>query len=149
MKVVINNCWCGGFRISPKAWKLYCDKKGYDIYFYGSHVGFYEDDVDRSGYQKINIFDDNINIYNYCIKMINEDTDDMALVQDSVYEEYNETQLCRHDPILIETIEELGIDVASGYECELKILEIPDGIDYDIYEYMGAETIHEKHRVWS
>jgi hypothetical protein len=54
----------------------------------------------------------------------------------------------RSDPILIEVIEEIGTDVASYNYSKIKIVEIPDDIDYEIHDYDGMETIHEKHRSW-
>ena len=56
---------------------------------------------------------------------------------------------CRHKdrnhPDLIKVIEELG-DKANGQHANLTIVEIPDDIEWDIDEYDGIESIHEKHR---
>lgn len=54
----------------------------------------------------------------------------------------------RNDPILIQVIEELGLKAAGGF-AELKILEIPDEVNYVIEEYDGWEHIAEVHRTWS
>lgn len=54
----------------------------------------------------------------------------------------------RTDPKLIQVIEELG-DAANGKHAKLAIVEIPDGVEYDIDEYDGQESIHEVHRSWS
>jgi len=53
----------------------------------------------------------------------------------------------RMHPDVIEIIEELGKDASSDYS-ELKIVEIPDGIDWEIDEYDGIEWIAEAHRTW-
>lgn len=53
----------------------------------------------------------------------------------------------RNDPALIQTIEALG-DKASGRFADLKIIEIPDGVDWQLEEYDGTEWIAEKHRTW-
>lgn len=53
----------------------------------------------------------------------------------------------RINPILIETIEELGKD-ASGKYSNLVIIEIPDDVEWQIEEYDGYEWVAEKHRTW-
>ncbi len=57
----------------------------------------------------------------------------------------NET---RTDKDLIEVIETLG-EKSFGKHANLKVIEIPDNIEYEIHEYDGLESIHEKHRSWS
>ena len=54
----------------------------------------------------------------------------------------------RTDPLLIEVIEELG-DAANGSCAKLKVIEIPDGIKYEIEDYDGNESVHEVHSSWS
>lgn len=54
----------------------------------------------------------------------------------------------RSDPRLISAIEEVGIDDASGRLAELEIIEIPDGVKWEIGEYDGFESIDELHRSW-
>jgi len=55
----------------------------------------------------------------------------------------------RSDPRLIAAIEKIGCDKASGERAKLKILEIPDDIEYYIEDTgWGEEIIHEKHRTW-
>ena len=44
-------------------------------------------------------------------------------------------------------MKELG-NKANGRYSELKIVEIPDGIEWEISEYDGLETVEEKHRNW-
>ena len=54
----------------------------------------------------------------------------------------------RNHPLLIQAIENIGINKASSSLAEIRIVEIPDGIDYEIDDYDGVETIHETHRSW-
>lgn len=55
----------------------------------------------------------------------------------------------RHDSELIKLIKELGNSVCRADTCRLKIVEIPDGVEYIIVEnYDGSEYIAEKHRTW-
>lgn len=56
--------------------------------------------------------------------------------------------LYRVDLKLIEAVENIGIKKSNGSLSSLKIVEIPDGTDWQIDEYDGWETIHEKHRSW-
>jgi hypothetical protein len=53
----------------------------------------------------------------------------------------------RDDPDLVKIVEEFG-DKASGTFSELKIVEIPDDIEWEIEEYDGMEWVAEKHRTW-
>lgn len=58
------------------------------------------------------------------------------------YQEY------RVNKKLIKAIEKVGLDKASNRLSDLKIIEIPDDIKWEIDEYDGIETIHEVHRIW-
>jgi hypothetical protein len=53
----------------------------------------------------------------------------------------------RGHPLLVKVVEELG-PRASGRFGKLAVVEIPDGVDWEIDEYDGLETIHEAHRSW-
>lgn len=56
-------------------------------------------------------------------------------------------KISRNDVRLVECVEKLG-KKAAGFDAELKVVEIPDDVEYEIDEYDGQETIHEKHRMW-
>ncbi len=53
----------------------------------------------------------------------------------------------RNDPVLVEVVEELGV-AAAGIAATLKIIEIPDDVDWVIEDYDGAELVSEVHRTW-
>ena len=53
----------------------------------------------------------------------------------------------RDDPILVKVVETLG-EEANGDYSSLKVVEIPDDVDYYIDDYDGMETIEECHRSW-
>lgn len=53
----------------------------------------------------------------------------------------------RDDPFLIQIIEQLDHD-ADGSCAALKIVEIPDGVAWEIEEYDGKEHVAEQHRTW-
>jgi len=45
-------------------------------------------------------------------------------------------------------LEALGCKRASGWAAELQIVDVPDGVLWEIDEYDGVESIHEAHRSW-
>ena len=53
----------------------------------------------------------------------------------------------RSHPDVIEAVE-LFQSKGGGYCKDLKIVEIPDDIDWYIEDHRGYETIHEQHRTW-
>ena len=53
----------------------------------------------------------------------------------------------RADPDLVAIIEEMDED-AFGDFAELRIIEIPDDVEWQIEEYDGCEWVAEKHRTW-
>ena len=53
----------------------------------------------------------------------------------------------RDDPFLIEVVEALGENSWGDY-AELKIVEVPDDVDWYVEEYDGLEHIAERHRTW-
>ena len=67
--------------------------------------------------------------------------------QDKYY--FSDYDIKRDDKFLVEVVEELGSTKASGSCAKLKIVGIPDNVDYEIKEYDGNEHIAEKHRTWS
>ena len=64
------------------------------------------------------------------------------------FENVDVFKIYRADSDLIKIIEELGNDANDAYS-ELKIVEIPDNVVWDIQEYDGREWVAEKHRTWS
>lgn len=53
----------------------------------------------------------------------------------------------RNDPALVQVVEEMGAD-ADGRCAELKVVDIPDDVEWQIEEYDGIEWVAEKHRTW-
>jgi len=56
--------------------------------------------------------------------------------------------ISRDDPVLIALIEEMK-EQANGKYSELKIVEIPDDMEWHIAEYDGLEWVAENHRTFS
>lgn len=53
---------------------------------------------------------------------------------------YNEME--RHHPIFVSLVENMG-EAVNGRFAKLGIVEIEDGLDYDIEEYDGYESVSE------
>ena len=53
----------------------------------------------------------------------------------------------RTDKDLVKVVEQLGVE-AHGQSARLKVIEIPDDVEYYIEEYDGNEHVAEKHRTW-
>lgn len=138
MKVVINKCY-GGFNLSAKAIieLIGTDSKVLQVYepaeYYGrEYPEAYEQDLKRStdlgdGYKQ-------------------DHWGSTVYFQDRIYS-YESRGEFRGDPILVDVVERLG-EEANTRHSKLKIVEIPDGVDFEIDEYDGMESIHERHRTW-
>lgn len=59
----------------------------------------------------------------------------------------HDRDISRDDPYLIQVVEEFDME-ADGFCAKLKIIEIPDDIEWEIEEYDGKEHVVEKHRRW-
>jgi len=66
---------------------------------------------------------------------------------DDESEFFSDSDIERDDPILIQVVEELG-EKANGMCASLKIVEIPDDVDWEISEYDGNEHVAQKHQTW-
>jgi hypothetical protein len=140
MKVVINNCY-GGFSISEKAIYLYAEKKGITLYpeedgIFTKYWTVPSDNEDRIKCQEIQ---DNFS------KSSKEDRkwSNQFCSDNEIYGR----DIPRDDTILVAVVEELG-EESYGRCAELKIVEIPDGVSWQIEEYDGMEHIAEVHRTW-
>jgi hypothetical protein len=129
MKVVINKCY-GGFGLSEEA-KLklaVSDCPHMQLFepkaYYGGGKGWEKEfarDSNSDGPFKVLVIDGKI--------VTDEHGNDHS----------------RSCPFLLEVVEAGGAD---GRHAKLKIVEIPDGVEYEIDEYDGMEHIAEVHRTW-
>ena len=55
--------------------------------------------------------------------------------------------ICRADSALVQVVEEMG-EASFGWAADLKIVEIPEDVDWYIHEYDGLEHVAERHRTW-
>jgi hypothetical protein len=54
----------------------------------------------------------------------------------------------RDNPHLVQVVKQLGKSANTPYST-LKVVEIPDDVDWTIHEYDGREWVAEVHRTWS
>lgn len=65
-------------------------------------------------------------------------------ITDPDFHYYDITRDC---PVLVSMVEEQGSAMNSDYS-ELKVVEIPDDVEWYIEEYDGMEWVAEAHRTW-
>ena len=138
MKIVINACF-GGFGLSDAAVKRYADLKGIPLWAerspkYPSFTHYYivppESRTPKaSNWRALSL------------------TDRIAYNAARAAETIDPPEIPRDDATLVQVVEELG-DRSHGALARLKVVEIPDGVDWVIEDYDGDETIAEKHRTW-
>ena len=159
MKIVINACY-GGFSLSLAGIKRFAELKGRECYFF-SQAGFdgnytlVEDPYDPSVRSRMFLSAFDIKnptevIFGGNHKRWNELTNKERGKQNKLYRKHSIGMRDpeRNDPDLIKVVEELG-EKANGECAKLKIVEIPDGIEWEISEYDGIESVEEKHRSWN
>lgn len=140
MKIVINKCF-GGFGLNDRAYdrliELGVPVRAYIEQKQDPTTGLYLPESRNEGEV---IFD----------RMLTPEHPFSDALHVRVMGRYWETWLrqSRTHPLLIQVIEELGAK-AHDRLSKLVIVEIPDGVDYEIDEYDGIEHIAETHRTWS
>ena len=135
MKIAVNHCW-GGFGLSHEACLYYAKLKGMELYTYVSR------DNDYNHYEPYTNQKVLLGLYSYFTELLDEEGN---FNSDAFWYDHN---LERDDPFLIQTIEDLGTERASGYCGQVEIVEIPDDVKWVIRDYDGMETVEEAHRSW-
>lgn len=133
MKVVINRCF-GGFGLSPLAVKEYLKRKGMECFCYDDSC---RDKLKKVDFESANIF------VSFSTKDLGKETTWKCL-EDSYF---SPRDIPRNDSDLVEVVEVLG-EKANGRCASLSVVEIPSGIEWEISEYDGLETVEERHRRW-
>jgi hypothetical protein len=122
MKIVINRCY-GGFSLSDPGVEKYAEKAGLTLY--------------KERHASVEW------IYWIVPKEQRYHDRNMALSSQTLWHR----TIPRDDAALVETVQELR-EAANGRCAELAVVEIPDGVDWEICEYDGNEHVAEKHRTW-
>jgi len=138
MKIVINKCY-GGFGLSPLAIQKLAERKGRKCYLFESRV-------EGKKQRFIPLTLEQAQSSHHCVFAFDAPEPELG---NDWYSAHNidERQYERTDADLVAIVEELGAK-ANGQYAELAIVEIPDGVEYEIDEYDGVEHIAEKHRTW-
>lgn len=63
-------------------------------------------------------------------------------------QDFYDRNIPRDDPYLVKLVRELGM-AANGANANLKIVEVPGDVKWEIAEYDGVEWVAEQHRTWS
>jgi hypothetical protein len=137
MKEIVINDTHGCFDLSYEAVMLYAELSGFKLYAY---IHDNKDFHKVVPYEYNNIGFNYDPIYNK--KLANEQNE----LGDYKYR-FNISYIKRDDPILIQVVEKLG-DKANTPYSKLKIVEIPDDVEWQIQSLDGNEWIAEKHRTW-
>lgn len=153
MKVAINKCF-GGFSLSPLATKRILEMEGRPCYFFvqdikqGLDSDFIPVTTEEAG-KALTFYAFTIPNPNEILKNKSWDklTEEEKRARNELYSAVCPREYERDDLTLVRCIEELG-EKANGRCAEIKIVEIPDGVDYQIEEYDGNEHVAEKHRTW-
>ena len=142
MKIVINKCH-GGFGVSPEAIKVLAmrkssliEEKDFDEYYKDSEWrdSDWKDSVDMGdGFHQSTGLGWHVRNGNTLFQL---------------KDKYDNRNAVRTHKDLISLIEEKGSDFVSGEYAELAIVEIPDGVSFEISEYDGLEWVAETHRTW-
>lgn len=137
MKIVINKSH-GAFGLSYEAVMEYAKLKGIQLYAYSPmHTRM------NISLNKVVEYDGKSNefIILYSTEKLNKN----STLKKRGY--FDPCRIRRDDPDLIKVVEKLG-DTANSKYSKLKIVEIPDGINWEVEEYDGIEWIAESHRTW-
>ena len=138
MKIAINKCY-GGFDLSHKAVMRYAELKNIKLF-----PVYHQDGIILHDLNKAIFIPWNGEKTIFSVFYLTEPLPENGIPNKKTFFHYGSD---RNDPILIQTIEELG-EEANGDFSKLAIIEIPDGVDWEIEEYDGWESIVEKHRSW-
>jgi hypothetical protein len=138
MKVVINKCY-GGFGLSDEAMRLYAKLKDITLYPEKDRFGF-DTYYTVPAHKRVARIE---NAQFYALSMDERIAYNKQCSSESLYDR----DIPRDDVALVQVVETLG-KKASGRFADLKIVNIPDDVGWEIDEYDGFEHVAETHRTW-
>ena len=83
------------------------------------------------------------------LNLVEKTMDDFVFFyeDESKREIFSERDIPRDDSVLVAIVEEMGEKANNRYSF-LRVVEIPDGVDWYIEEFDGDEWVAERHRTW-
>ena len=145
MRIVVNAGF-GGFSLSDKAERRYAELAGFEFTRFEQTGWKHNGD---EGYRVIG--DEEENIFSHTIRGVFEgDFTKLPYTQGQEGGEgsyWSSRATPRDDKFLLQVVDEMGED-ANGRYAKLRVVEIPDEVEWEIDEYDGSESVHEKHQVW-
>lgn len=151
-KIVYNACF-GGFSLSPAALLLLWERGMKEI---GTHIDEYWPPADRAkDDERYPTMGYTASLEKWRKYQRNHDAASEGLLgrfvtvfsPDEQYVLSGGREVPRDHPEVIRVVEELG-EKADGACAKLKIVEIPDDVQWHVEEYDGNEHIAENHRTW-
>jgi hypothetical protein len=150
MEIVINRCF-GGFSLSPLAIKELAKLKGKECYFFKCKI------FSNKEYEMISLEEAQKELVFLSYSVSNpQDYKLNKPDKNGLYKSANKraekislesSPEDRTDKDLIKVVKKLG-KKANGRFANLKIIKIPDGIEWEITEYDGLEIVEEEHKSW-
>lgn len=138
MKIVINDDF-GGFSLSPQGLEEYARLKGIEKLYW-----FRIEGIEFGGMSsKLVPVENRPDARSFPIHVAHTVPE-----PDNHTISFSNRDIPRDDPDLVSVVEKLG-EKANGSSASLRVVEIPDDVDWIISEYDGLEHIAENHRTWS
>lgn len=143
-RIVINTKY-GGFGLSPEAVVRYLELCGQPVWvdysskftaLSGPLYWLVPDDGNRVNY--------NIESEEWAKMDQNERQAHSVLCNQQLFKDRD---VPRDDPYLAKVVDELGAK-ANGKYADLKVVNVPADVEWEIAEYDGNEWVAEKHRIW-
>jgi len=126
-KIVINACF-GGFGLSDKACEKLINEYNWKVIDADVLYNLSDEEIEKLGKHLI-------------IR------DERSILTKLYRIPYHLSGEIRDDPDVVAVVEELRRE-ANAKCAELKVVEIPDDVEWEIEEYDGNEWVSEKHRRW-